>query len=116
MTNLPKIWKKLRSSRNIFRGNQKEWEKSEKTFETSRRQKNVITVANSNKGKVNIDLNWTKNELTEAQEIWMAKMRLVLICHVIGLEGGASFLNQLQGDVTENWSNPELLMTPNENC
>ena len=32
----------------------------------------------------------------------MAKMRLVLICRVIGLEGGASFLNQLQGDVTEN--------------
>lgn len=37
---------------------------------TNRRQKNVITVANSNKGKVNIDLNEQKtNEFTEAREI-----------------------------------------------
>ena len=46
----------------------------------------------------------------------MTKSRLVLVLHMIGLEGGASFLDQSQSAVKQNQCNPGLLWYSIENC
>ena len=45
----------------------------------------------------------------------MKKLQLFLVLHLIGWEGGASFLDQSHGKIKENQSNPDYFRHPIEN-
>ena len=77
----------------------------------------AITVANHNKRKQQInqwelDVN-TRNRPPARENACDQVARLVLVLHLIGWAGGASFLNQSQSVVKQNQSNSGLLSTLN---
>ena len=74
----------------------------------------VIAIAKEErKIPLRADDNWEwkhPNTLKRGKR-WAAELWLVFILHLIGWESGASFLDQSQGEVKQNQSNPWLLST-----
>ena len=47
------------------------------------------------------------------RKMQVTKVRLVLVLHLIGWDGGASFVDQSRNKVNQNQSNPESLLILN---